>query len=98
MSEDKIVISDEVLEAAAKGLARHRWPTAIGVWESFGQGTKDDFRDQARAAIEAAAPHLRAEALTDAANRWPRPWPIEGHDWLNQQAKNERTNPHRSQA
>jgi len=52
------VIPDEAVEAAARGLAVQKWPTAIGVWDSFGQGMKNDFRDQARAALEAAAPHL----------------------------------------
>jgi hypothetical protein len=61
-------ISDEAIEAAAKGLAAQKWPTAIGVWDSFGQSMKDDFRDQARAALEAAAPHLTAQALNEAAD------------------------------
>ena len=52
------VIPAEAIEAAARGLACHKWPTAIGVWESFGQGMQDDFRDQARAALKAAAPHM----------------------------------------
>jgi hypothetical protein len=56
-------IPDEAVEVAARGLARHKWPTAIGVWDSFGQGMKDDFRDQARAALEAAAPHMMERAL-----------------------------------
>jgi hypothetical protein len=55
------MIPAEAVEAAAKGLATHKWPTAIGVWESFGQGMKDDFRDQARAALEAAAPYMQAD-------------------------------------
>lgn len=60
-------ISDEAVEAAAKALARHKWPTAIGVWESFGQGMQDDFRDQARAALEAAAPYIAAQAWDEGA-------------------------------
>lgn len=61
-------IPAEAVEAAARGLARHKWPTAIGVWESFGQGMQDDFRDQARPALEAAAPYLRAQALEELAH------------------------------
>ena len=57
------MIPDEAVEAAARGLAVQKWPTAIGVWDSFGQGMKNDFRDQARAALEAAAPHLMAAIL-----------------------------------
>lgn len=59
------MIPAEAVEAAARGLARHKWPTAIGVWESFGQGMQDDFRDQARAALEAAAPHMREDKRGD---------------------------------
>lgn len=56
------MIPDEAVEAAAQRLARHRWPTALEVWDSFGQGMKDDYRDTARAALEAAAPHMLADA------------------------------------
>jgi hypothetical protein len=59
-------ISDEAVEAAAKGVAVQKWPTAIGVWDSFGQNMKDDFRDQSRAALEAAAPHLTRAAPNEA--------------------------------
>ena len=69
------MIPAEAVEAAGRGLARHKWPTAIGVWESFGQGMQDDFRDQARAALEAAAPYIRAQALEDAAQAGADPSP-----------------------
>ena len=49
-------ITPQMVEAGARALARHRWPTAIGVWDSFDQGMKDDYRDQARAALQAALP------------------------------------------
>jgi hypothetical protein len=65
-----MTVPDEAVEAAARGLATHKWPTAIGVWESFGQGMKDDFRDQARAALEAAAPFIAAQALSEAADKF----------------------------
>ncbi|GAP53844.1 hypothetical protein AHiyo6_04090 [Arthrobacter sp. Hiyo6] len=70
-------------EAAAKGLAVHKWPTAIGVWESFGQGMQDDFLDQARAALEAAAPHLLAlarkqQAAIEAALALAEEWRYKG--------------------
>lgn len=41
----------------------------------------------APAVVAAVRPHLAAEILTAAANSWPMPWPIEGHDWLLEQAK-----------
>jgi len=63
-----MTVPDEAVEAAARGLAIHKWPTAIGVWDSFGQGMKDDFRDQARAALAAAAPFIAAQALRRAAD------------------------------
>jgi hypothetical protein len=63
-----MTVPDEAVEAAARGLATHKWPTAIGVWESFGQGMKDDFRDQARAALAAAAPFIAAQAWDEGAD------------------------------
>ena len=67
------MIPDEAVEAAARGLAQQKWPTAIGVWDSFGQNMQDGFRDQARAALEAAAPHLMRVA-------WDEGWEAHG-DW-----------------
>lgn len=57
---DAAMLSDATVERAAIALARHKWPTAMGVWNSFGQGMKDDFRDQARAVLAAAVQEERA--------------------------------------
>ena len=65
------MIPEEAIEAAAKGLAVHRWPTAIRVWDSFGQGTKDDFRNQARAALDAALPYLSEPTRHQSPTDWP---------------------------
>ena|SRR5213595_878225 len=56
----RIVLDDATVERAARGLARHKWPTAMGLWESFGQGMRDDFKDAALAVLSAAVQEERA--------------------------------------
>jgi len=61
------VIPDEAVEAAARAL----WsPSNEGdTWESEHEPYKDHTRAEAKRALEAAAPHLRAVAFEDAADR-----------------------------
>lgn len=65
MSEDKNMISDEAVEAAAKAL----WDgsdlaRAHNAWEFLEEAVniRPAFRNLARRALEAAAPHMLAEA------------------------------------
>jgi hypothetical protein len=65
MSDNKLVISDEAVEAAAKAY----WESDAGVsWEEH---TTDDYRDRMReamrTALEAVTPSIAAEAWEDGA-------------------------------
>lgn len=55
MSEDRNMISDEAVDAAAKGFAPH-WD-GDGGWFAF-----QEFLPKLRGALEAAAPHMLREA------------------------------------
>jgi hypothetical protein len=60
MGDDKRMnISDEAVEAAAVGIASAN--ITRRKWDEFSEGVRNTFRDDARAALEAAAPHLMAE-------------------------------------
>jgi hypothetical protein len=59
MSEDKNMISDEAVEAAAMAFFG---TLALSKWEDLGSLTRAAYRSKARAALEAAAPHMLAEA------------------------------------
>lgn len=61
------MIPDEAVEAAAKGIAAENMKKP---WETMSEGVKETFRADAKAALEAAAPFLRAQALEDAATEF----------------------------
>ena len=58
MSEDKPVISDEAVEAAARALAVQAWRD----WEYVPDGLRRAFLRDAKITLEAAAPYMLAEA------------------------------------
>ena len=66
-----IAIPDAALEAAARNMFDLR---EIGLdqspteWDELPEPWQDEWRDGARAAIEAAAPYIAAQALRDAAD------------------------------
>jgi len=59
------VIPDAAVEAAADALCRAVWGTPWGVAI---ESQRDTFRAEAAKALEAAAPHIAAKALEDAAD------------------------------
>jgi len=62
------VIPAEAVEAAAKaiyGLGVPDWH-----WDERDKELQDLYREDARAALEAAAPYIRAQAIEDAAEGW----------------------------
>lgn len=60
------VISDEAVEAAARVSHALRWPDAP--WDAMNDRARTYVRKNARAALEAAAPFIRAQALEEAAD------------------------------
>ena len=62
-------IPEEAVEAAAERL--HFWSGHVVEWKSMHEAAKDGWRAEARAALEAAAPLLMAQALREASvKRW----------------------------
>jgi len=59
------LITDEMVEAAAKAGWNRDWPDKS--WESIPDELADYYRSSTRATLEAAAPHIAAQALRDAA-------------------------------
>jgi hypothetical protein len=56
-------IPDKAVEAAAEALCRAVWNTT---WEMVDESQRYVFRDDARKALEAAAPHMIPEAAVEA--------------------------------
>lgn len=42
--------------------------------------------ETAKEVVAKLRPLIAAETLREAADAWPHPWPIAGHDWLNARA------------
>jgi hypothetical protein len=82
-------IGEEAVEAAAKALWGHGEMPEFG-WDQLDRVSKKVSLDEARAALEAAAPHMCAGAKADA---WDEGW---GEDTLSKFS--EANNPYRSQA
>lgn len=85
------MIPAAAVEAAAKVL----WDKEMNApWSSVADGFKAPFMRDARAALEAAAPYIRAQALEDAAAEVDEGVPAYGQgeyaDWLRAQAASER--------
>ena len=66
MTTIKPTVTDEAVEAAAR--AEWRVDFALTPWVSGPEDVRDYYRDTARAALEAAAPLIAAQALRDAAD------------------------------
>lgn len=69
-----MTITDEAVEAAAEVVyqrqhAEHNFP--MGDWTSLESQYREPWITDARAALEAAGPHIRAQALRDAAKDVP---------------------------
>ena len=62
------LITDAMVEAAARAEWTHEWP--IRPWEKAPDGLADHYRGCSRHALEAAAPLIAAKALRDAANEY----------------------------
>lgn len=52
------MIAEEAVEAAARGIYRHLMPPPFPIWAELSGEGHAKYRDIARAAIEAAAPHM----------------------------------------
>ncbi|MEV0646124.1 hypothetical protein AB0I28_12740 [Phytomonospora sp. NPDC050363] len=78
------MMSDLTPEQAAVDVAARWYTSTDGVSE---QDWRDAALEIADAVIDAARPQIEAEALRDAADRWPMAWPIQGHDWLRERAR-----------
>lgn len=84
------MIPDEAIEAAARSLD----PRTMGSGGALAEKFKEQARAEARAALEAAAPYIRAEAVRAAATGWsayqsarmPRSDVLQVPIWLNLRA------------
>lgn len=80
---------DEAIEAAAKAI----YPHTRSAFDETYEHIRERCRKQARAALEAAAPYIRAQALDDAADKLgedTRPTPQLYAQWLRIRAVAER--------
>lgn len=64
MSKSKVTIPDEAVEAAARAMVGASKNWSLEEWDApfIPERYKDRYRTQARAALEAAAPHLMGQA------------------------------------
>lgn len=62
------VIPTQAVEAAAKAEFESEFRGTPAKWEFMLEDTRNRYQDRVRAALEAAAPHIRADALLDAAD------------------------------
>ena len=83
-------IPDEAVEAAARVLYTedHAWADQ---WEDVPQEVRERFRARALVTIDAAAPHIKAQALREASDAYPLETAYGGAEhavlWLKQRAE-----------
>ena len=90
------VIPAEAVEAAAKAEYEHEFLALEGTWADASKEVRALFRQSATMALEAAAPHIRASALEEAAQVVAEGGvgaydSTEYADWLHARAQAERT-------
>lgn len=60
------MIPAEAVEAAAKAAYEFQYSSLEGMWEFANPRVQGDFRNELRAALQAAEPHMLAEAKAEA--------------------------------